>query len=352
MSNIYKCENCGGNMEFNPKTQTLRCENCGNEIVIKNDESLIVEKAITDDVINSIKATEKTSHTMECKGCGAKIEVESTSSATECPYCGLNYVLAEKQSEVIIPDGLVPFMFNKNDADTKLKDWVKGRFWAPNELKNLCQNDKIQGVYVPYWTFDADVRAEYTAKGGTEYTETYEDSEGETQTRTKVRWTSVSGRVNKFIDDYLVPASDKININLIGGLNSFDTKRLVSYSSEYISGYSAECFNVNIKEAHEKAINGMTEEMKRLAERDVTGRKGYDRVKDTRVSPVFNDETFKYVLLPIYSTAYKYKDKIYQVLINGQTGEISGEYPKSAAKIAIAVIIVILIIAIIFYFAR
>ena len=76
-----------------------------------------------------------------------------------------------------------------------------------------------------------------------------------------------------------------------------------------------------------------------MAERDVLRR--YDRVRAVRLNTSYYDETYKHIFIPVYSTAYTYKDKHYNVLINGETGKIKGEYPKSPVKIA-AIIIVIL----------
>ena len=48
--------------------------------------------------------------------------------------------------------------------------------------------------------------------------------------------------------------------------------------------------------------------------------------------------TYKYLLLPTWSLAYRYNDKTYHVVVNGATGEVQGERPWSVAKIAAAVL--------------
>lgn len=106
MEKIYYCENCGGVMDFDPASQMLKYPNCDTHIEIFNDNSLVIEHPLTLHDLHTVRADEKTSHTMECRGCGAKIEVDATSTATECPYCGSNYVLASKQEDAIVPDGI------------------------------------------------------------------------------------------------------------------------------------------------------------------------------------------------------------------------------------------------------
>lgn len=100
---IYYCENCGGVMEFDVGTQSLKCPNCDTVVPILNEQERIVEHSLTRHAMQTIRAEEKTTQTMECKGCGAKIEVDPTSTSVECPYCGSSYVLAEKQEDAIIP---------------------------------------------------------------------------------------------------------------------------------------------------------------------------------------------------------------------------------------------------------
>lgn len=154
-STVYKCEGCGGVMEFDAKAQCLKCPNCGNSENVKSNDGIIEEHTLTIDAKRSIKVEMKETQTMECKGCGALIEVSGLETAKKCPYCGSAYVLADKQEETLIPDGVVPFKIDKNDAHERFNTWMKKRLLAPNELKNLYQRGGFQSIYVPYWTFDA-----------------------------------------------------------------------------------------------------------------------------------------------------------------------------------------------------
>ncbi|MGN1033648.1 MAG: hypothetical protein ACI4PU_09260, partial [Intestinibacter sp.] len=280
-------------------------------------------------------------------GCGALVEVDATSTATECPYCGANYVLAKKQMDALIPDGVVPFRIDKVQIGEIYHNWIKSRWLAPNTLKSLYQTDKIQGIYIPFWTFDADVDSSYQAMGGEDYEVTYEDSKGETHTKIETRWHHTSGHVHNFFDDILIKASDKLKSNLLDSM-IYNTQNISSFSPDYMSGYCSEIYTVDLEDAYREAIDKMEMQMRGLCESDVLKR--YDRVKDLSMDSVYKNETYKHVLLPVYSTAYYYKDKEYHVLINGQSGVIVGEYPKSAFKIAAIVVVVIIIIALVMYF--
>lgn len=345
----YYCENCGGVMEFDVDTQNIKCPNCGNEIEIELQIEKVEEHELTKRVMQSIKVQEKKSTSMECEGCGAVVEVDATSTATECPYCGSNYVMAKKQIEGIIPDGVIPFQIKKNDVGEVFRNWINGRKFAPQVLKTLYQSDKIQGIYIPFWTFDADVDARYTAMGGTRRKEVTTDKDGNEKTITKIDWHRTSGHVDEFFDDVLIRASDKLKQDLLNSL-TYNTKDIPSYSPDYMSGYCAEVYTVSLEDAHKSAQNKMKNKMMDMCRADV--RKTYDDVKDVKMNLSYKNETYKYVLLPVYSTVYLFKDKEYHVLINGQNGKVIGEYPKSYIKILAIVVFIIAIIAIVLYFAK
>lgn len=199
-------------------------------------------------------------------------------------------------------------------------------------------------MYIPYWTFDADVVCDYSAEGGKHRKVEVKKDDGKTETRTETDWYNTHGRVKEFFDDVQVRGSKNLKESLLKGIEPYDTKKqLVSYSPEYLSGYGAECYTVSLDDAHREANNIMENELRELARKDV--RKHYDEVRNVRIAPDYRDETYKHILIPVYSTAFTYANKNYTVLVNGQTGKIKGSYPKSPVKIGIIVAIIAAIVA-------
>lgn len=339
-STVYKCEGCGGIMEFDAKTQCLKCPNCGNSENVRSDNNVIEEHTLTIDAKRSIKVEYKETQTMECKGCGALIEVQGMETATKCPYCGSSYVLADKQEETLIPDGIVPFKIDENDAHERFNNWMKKRLLAPNELKRLYQRGGFQSIYIPYWTFDAEASFSYTAEGGRERVVTRTDSDGKTYNEVIVDWYFTSGRVDSFFDDIQIPASIRYKNGLFKGIEPFNLHQLSSYSPDYISGHLSENYSISLEDGHKDAIGIMNGRVRSMAESDV--RRRYDRVRNVRLSGGYSNETYKYILIPVYSTTYDYKNKKYKVMINGQTGKVSGLYPYSITKIVLIVIVLVL----------
>ena len=103
-STVYKCEGCGGVMEFDAKAQCLKCPNCGNSENVKSNDGIIEEHTLTIDAKRSIKVEMKETQTMECKGCGALIEVSGLETAKKCPYCGSENTYLLKGQEVNIKE--------------------------------------------------------------------------------------------------------------------------------------------------------------------------------------------------------------------------------------------------------
>lgn len=341
---IYYCDGCGGVMEFDIASQKLKCPNCGNSQKIKNDKSKIVEHEYSKKAASKLNVQEKTTQTMECKGCGAKVDIAPDCTATECPYCGSKYVLADKQVESITPDGVVTFKVDKHKAGDIFTKWIRKKWFAPGDLKNLYERDKLQGVYLPYWTFDADTVCEYHAEGGKHRKVEEKDSDGNKVTKTVTDWYPVHGKVKKNFDDVLVKASKNLKASLLESIEPYNTKELVSYEPTYLSGYGAECYTVSLDDAHGEARGKMEDELRSLSRSDILRK--YDEERNLSVDIDYDDETYKHILIPVYATAYNYKGNTYPVLINGQSGRISGCYPKSKAKIAILIAVIIAAIAI------
>ena len=124
---IYYCQNCGGVMVFDAKSQKLKCPNCDTEIDIENDKSKIIEHDFSRREARKIPLSEKKSSTMQCKGCGAVVEIDPDCTATECPYCGSKYVLADKQVQDIMPDGVIPFKIDKGSVKEIFSKWISSQ---------------------------------------------------------------------------------------------------------------------------------------------------------------------------------------------------------------------------------
>lgn len=348
------CPGCGATLIFAADLQKLRCEYCDAEVDISRATSGgagLAERKLEE----LLKAEEGQGYGVEtkvlhCKQCGADINFPDKVTSGACCFCGCNTVI-EKSSgaKVITPGGLIPFQVTRDQANQKFREWVASLWFRPNDLKKLAQVRGLEGVYTPFWTFDAQASTRWTAESGYHYweTEEYKDAEGKTQTRQvqKTRWESSSGHHKGSYDDLLICASKGIPEALVRALEPFNTvHKLVAYQSSFLSGWGAEEYGLAPKDAWQKGQERFEQEEYGACGREVPG----DTYRNLSISMQLANITWKHCLLPVYVAAYRYGDKSYRFLVNGETGKVSGEAPYSWWKIVLTVLAVVLLVLFLF----
>jgi hypothetical protein len=148
------------------------------------------------------------------------------------------------------------------------------------------------------------------------------------------RWEDAWGQRADDYDDVLVCASTGLPTPLAESLQTFDTSALVPYTPAYLAGWSAEEYGVELQAGYAVAQQRMDASQQQRCSADVPG----DTQRALSVTSSYSDLTWKHVLLPIWIAAYRYRGDVYRFLVNGQTGEVKGKAPYSAAKIALAVV--------------
>lgn len=348
---VFLCSSCGTPMGWDTSVQKFRCPSCLREEERISDSDDIQEMPFTPDYIEKAKTDwGKGRITLSCNACGAEISVEENVTSVKCAYCNSPHVLTKRQEAGIPPEGIIPFCIDQNEANDIFSKWVKKRFFAPNKLKKLYQQHKVEPFFLPYWTFDANTNTTWRAQGGTAYYVTTGHGENRRQER-KVNWTRISGRVSKFFNDVLVNASGEQK-SFVSKIENYNTVVTKPYSPEFLSGVGAQLYSVLPDTGFNIAKKKMDIELHNQIRSSILQR--YDEVQSLRLSTHYYNVTFKQLLVPVYRTGYMYKDKLYSCIINGQTSKIAGEYPKSVVKIVLAILIPILIIfginLLLFYF--
>jgi hypothetical protein len=233
---------------------------------------------------------------------------------------------------------LLPFKISETQVRESIRRWYGSRWFAPNKLKNAALTDTVKGLYIPYWTFDAQVHADWTAESGYYYyeTESYTDANGKRQTRQvrKIRWQWSSGALDHFFDDELVPASRGVQPDLLRKVEPFPTKELSPYNAGFLSGWVVERYQIDLVAAAQHAREIMDQKITGLCAAEVPG----DTHRNLDVDTDYSQQTFKHILVPLWLLTYNYGPRNFQVVINGFTGTIAGKYPKSWVKIFFAIL--------------
>lgn len=353
----YLCEQCGANMVFDPKAGKLACPYCGSTRAIQTSGAEIVERDFYEFLrpeAGRLQPLATGAMQVSCGSCGATVIFVPPETATECDFCGGKIVAQPKAADPLVaPESVLPFSFTSNQATSALKNWTSSRWFAPNKLKTLAEHDKAQSVYLPYWTFDADSFSRYTGERGEDYQETetyYENGEQKERSVTRTNWYRASGNVERHFDDVSTPATKSVLPKYLERL-SWDFENLVSYEPAYLSGHKAQTYQVSLEEGFERFKQIAAGVIYEDVRRDIGG----DRQQIHAVDTDYSNITFKHLLVPVYAGAYRFNSKVYQVVINGRTGEVQGERPYSWLKIGcliVAIISVILFILLIVGIAR
>lgn len=349
----FPCDECGAQLVFQPGTTHLNCPYCGHVTPIAPPSEVeVIEELDFWSYVNKseLALTRETEQVLHCNNCGAEYSMPENQESGNCPFCGSNVVVPTNPESRIEPKSLLPFVLGKKEALEKFGQWVGSRFWAPNDLKRLALKDGgLKGIYLPYWTYDSFTVTQYTGMRGEYYyeTESYTDSNGNRQTRQvrKTRWYPAAGVVDVPFDDVLVLGSTHLPPKYAQSLKSWNLGNLTPYNSQFLTGFQAMRYDVELDEGFETAKGFMAPVIHSAICRDIGG----DEQQVTSTNTAYNDVTFKHVLLPIWSGAYRYKGRSWSYLVNGQTGEIQGEAPISGWKVAIAIILGLIVAGFILY---
>lgn len=340
----FPCKDCGALLEYAPGTDVLTCPYCGAHNEIPKTDAVVAEQDFLAELDALAGASEKEEHaTLKCDACAAEFQPPPNVTATDCPFCGFHLNITTRTSRLIKPACLLPFKITREAAKASFFKWLGGLWFAPSRLKRFAESDsKLSGMYVPSWTYDSDTTSRYTGERGDAYYVTVGSGKNR-RTERRIRWTSVSGSVFVRFDDVLVLASRSLPDKQARNLEPWDLKALVPYDDAYLAGFGSECYQIDLKQGFEIARRIMDERIREAIRRDIGGDEQRIHSVDTRHAKI----TFKHILLPVWISAYRFQSRVFRFLVNARTGEVQGERPFSAWKIASAVIVGLIIAGII-----
>lgn len=335
-------------MDFDPQTGMMKCQSCGATQAIAQSGTAVIAHALSD-ALEHIKPLSAEALEVTCEGCGSVVVFEPPEVAGACSFCGAMLVAQPKAADpMIAPDAVLPVKVTKDLAQKEVREWIDSRWFAPNALKKMAQQEGIGGVYLPFWTYAADTASEYSGARGVHYFETEyfttTDSNGnqvqESRQVMRTAWSPAYGRIARKFDDVLVPATKAVNEVRLNALEPWDLPSLCAYEPDYLAGFKAQRYQIDLPTGFEKAKDVMSHQIQQDVRRDIGG----DEQRIDRVQTATSNETFKHLLLPVWIGAYKFQGKVFQVMVNARTGEVQGERPYSAMKITLLVFAILFVL--------
>ncbi|MBR3340788.1 MAG: hypothetical protein IKG30_04120 [Clostridiales bacterium] len=315
-----KCPSCASNIFYQPEVQGMVCRNCGN---IYNPSTLekigslgyTIEHDYTSD--SELSEDDKKRHEIICDSCGATMIADEHMMSTMCPFCGSPAIITGRLTREFKPDYIVPFKIDRKTAENNIKKWIKSRKMTPMGFKSKSRLTKMTALYVPFWILDCGVNTDMYGTG--------KNIKGEMTTVHSVRATATY-----YVKGVPFDASLKIANKLMEAIEPFDYSGMVKFDNKYLQGFFADKYDQRPTEMMERFIKRM--DRISMDMNDTISAK-YDEYEPntTKNFTWMSELNIKYCLLPVWFMTVEFDGRNYQLAVNGQTGEASGQAPTTSA---------------------
>ena len=352
------CPGCGSHRTFRAESQQLACGHCGATEALAFSQTKLAERPLSALLTAEELPPDRVSEQLlfACPSCGSRTRVRADQPTLSCGFCGSQAINPEAQrTRLIEPAGVLPFRLGRPAATTSFRTWLGGQWLAPNKLQSGAVLDNLHGIYLPFWTFDAQAHSEWQGERGDYYyvSVSSTDSQGRATTRQERRtsWSTRSGTHQHFYNDLLLAASRSLaqqQPHLESIADDYDLGAVVDYDARVLLGWEAEVYSIDLAEGLEEARATFREQEHDSCKQALGG----DEQRGLRVRTTLTEESFKHLLLPLWVCAYMYQGKLYHFLVNGQTGKVSGSHPYSPWKIGLLVLLGLLLAGGLYYFIQ
>ena len=345
-----KCKACGGMMQYSPSAENLKCLYCGSITELDKTAAEIVEN---DFLYWKDRADESTNDDMveaseiKCRQCGATTSLPPNVSGAKCTFCGTPLIMNEATIKRFWqPNYLLPFKISDKEGGKNFTNWISKKWLAPSKLRKSAVSFNIfKGVYLPFWTYDANTHTNYTGERGVNRKEKFKNNKGEMKERIVTDWYAASGNVSVVFDDVLVPASKTLPASIANRLTNWDMANCIAFRKEFLAGFVTELYQRDFRES----LNDAKKKMEPVIDNAIRKNIGGDKQRINSKKIEYNDLKFKHLLLPVWISAFRFNNKLYQFVVNGRTGQVIGEYPKSWTKILMLALAIIAVLTGLFY---
>ncbi len=357
----FACPSCGAAMAFDPARSALACAACGHTRVLPAPSADAQAQALREqdylEALRRLAAREPSleARVVDCPSCGAQTRFEGHVVGDACAFCASPLLVEQAHVQRLIrAQAVLPFALDKKAAQRVFAQWVGSRWLAPNALKaTVREADGVKGIYLPWWTYDANTVTTYRGERGVQ--RRVQDNRpnataqaGAATTRVVTDWSPASGAVPVGFDDILVAGSPSIAPRLARVLDQWGLSRLRPPADEVLAGFGVEVYRTGLEDGFGQARQRMASAIDAAIRRDIGGDAQRIHAKQT----VVDDIRFKHLLMPVWIGSYRFAGKPYQIVVNGQSGEVEGDRPWSVWKIVLAVLLVLLVMLVLMQFQQ
>lgn len=336
MTEYEHCPSCGAVMVYDPLTTSLKCSYCGTYKPLQTDKKARNYEYNDDTELlfenwGGIK-------TYKCSACGAICDLPDYEMSPVCPFCGTGNMLLENEIKGLRPNGILPFKIDEGGAKLKYKEFIKKKLFAPRKLRKNFNVNKMNGIYIPVFSFTTDTFSSYSGSLGEHYYVTVGSGKNR-HTEQRTRYYNVSGNFDKAFYDLQYEVSNNITQRDLEKTGGFDVSNALEYDSAFFAGFSSERYTESLDNTWDSAV----EEMKGDIYNDIVNSYHADVVEYLNINTDYKNRRYRYILAPIWKCGYRYKEKLYNFIINARNGKTAGKAPVSPLKVSFVAIAAIAI---------
>ncbi|MBM4015655.1 MAG: hypothetical protein FJ293_11920 [Planctomycetes bacterium] len=339
----FPCQACGADLAFDPAAQAPKCPYCGHVAAVGGSARPVSENSLEAALDKAAERRAEVGkhddlHEVRCSGCGANVQFVGALTAQRCPYCSQPIARegVHDATQRLPVDGVVPFRIDGARAGAELQRWVASRWFLPGPLKRDGISAAFQGVYLPFFTFDALTANRYTGMRGEHYWVTVGSGKNRTRVR-RTRWWPAAGSFRRFFDDQLECAGAGLPDARMRELEPWPLAQVQPWRPEYLAGFLARTYERPLPDCFKSAKKQIEAEL----DADVRRRIGGDEQRVLSLSTDWSALTYKHLLLPVFLASYRWREKDYRLVVNAATGEVQGERPWSVGRIAALIVLVL-----------
>lgn len=311
----FSCPQCNATTAYCAENGGLTCTYCHyfepppHQTVGKDAEEFELNDEIIERLAHGWGVERKE---LTCNRCGAQTTLAPDMLTHSCPFCGSNHVIQQKAAQDILrPRFLIPFSVTQEECLRNTAVWLENSWMLPPDLKKMARVADFTAIFIPFWTIDMLANATWR----------FEIMEKDS-TNDESKWVWHTGEYSIRFDDLLYSGTDKISSTLIRKLRSFNLNKLVPYNASYLAGTQAQAYDIPLNTTWLKAQQKMRKAMDEAARRK-TGLVP----RNFSMSIKFEEEKWRYILVPIYLTTYRYNNRVWQIIVQGDNGKVVGQRP-------------------------
>ncbi len=348
------CPSCGNHLVYSAEKKKIHCSYCGylEDANPESDKVIENELKVALDKLKGFEPSYVDDYGYQCGNCGANFIIEKDVVSLNCGFCSSQSVNKTAIAKKFInPIGIIPFYISSQEASKAFKKWINQGWFHPSKLRSHSTMENLHGIYIPFWTFDAKTNSVWSGQAGHYYYVSERvriNGRMQTQQVRKVRWESRNGRLDHFFDDVTISGSNKINRELLSRVLPYRLNEVVNFDHRLLLGWETEVYDVELDEAYQLSDQVMDYKLRHMCSAQLGG----DVQRNLHVVSTKTDQTFKLLVLPVWLSAYKYNNKIYHFVINGQTGRVYGKKPLSWVKIGFLILLFVLFIVGVYFLRK